>query len=133
MLGSKFVRFLSILKQEVNSSSNFASFFIVMTHNSSVNFKLLLFILWIKEYHHSPNFVTFKCSGENLPYSSCNFPNHKSVFLQKNKKKHFMAPFYGWGSTASRLELLHGDSLPFTTKFPEIPVTHFIDPRKMKD
>ena len=33
-----------------------------------------------------------------------------------------MAPFYGWGSTASRLEPLRGCSLLFTTKFPEIPV-----------
>ena len=32
-----------------------------------------------------------------------------------------MAPFYGWGSTASRLEPLQGGSLLFTTKFPEIP------------
>ena len=31
-----------------------------------------------------------------------------------------MAPFYGWGSTASRLESLRGGSLLFTTKFPEI-------------
>ena len=31
-----------------------------------------------------------------------------------------MAPFYGWGSTASRLEPLRGGSLLFTTKFPEI-------------
>ena len=38
-----------------------------------------------------------------------------------------MAPFYGWGSTASRLEPLQGGSLLFTTKFPEIPGTHFID------
>ena len=38
-----------------------------------------------------------------------------------------MAPFYGWGSTASRLEPLRGGSLLFTTKFPEIPGTHFID------
>ena len=38
-----------------------------------------------------------------------------------------MAPFYGWGSTASRLEGLPGGSLLFTTKFPEIPGTHFID------
>ena len=30
-----------------------------------------------------------------------------------------MASFYGWGSTASRLEPLRGDSLLFTTKFPE--------------
>ena len=32
-----------------------------------------------------------------------------------------MAPFYGWGSTASRLEPLRGGSLLLTTKFPEIP------------
>ena len=32
-----------------------------------------------------------------------------------------MAPFYGWSSTASRLEPLRGGSLLFTTKFPEIP------------
>ena len=38
-----------------------------------------------------------------------------------------MAAFYVWGSTASRLEPLRGDSLPFTTKVPEIPGTHFID------
>ena len=35
-----------------------------------------------------------------------------------------MAPFYGWGSTASRLEPLRGGSLLFTTKFPDIPGTH---------
>ena len=32
-----------------------------------------------------------------------------------------MAPFYGWGSTASRLRPLQGGSLLFTTQFPEIP------------
>ena len=32
-----------------------------------------------------------------------------------------MAPVYGWGSTASRLEPLRGGSLLFTTKFPESP------------
>ena len=35
-----------------------------------------------------------------------------------------MAPFYGWGSTASRLQPLRGGSLPFTIQFPEIPGTH---------
>ena len=30
-----------------------------------------------------------------------------------------MAPFYGWGSTTSRLEPLERGSLLFTTKFPE--------------
>ena len=42
-------------------------------------------------------------------------------------KKNFMIPFYGWVSTASRLEPLRGGSLLFTTKFPEIPGTRFID------
>ena len=36
-----------------------------------------------------------------------------------------MAPFYGWGSTASRLEPLRGDSLLFTTKFPFFSIYHF--------
>ena len=40
-----------------------------------------------------------------------------------------MSPFYGWGSTALRLEPLRGDSLLFTTKFPEIPGTHQKDER----
>ena len=44
-----------------------------------------------------------------------------------------MAPFYGWGWTASRLELLRGGSLLYNTKFPEIPGTHFINLGKMKD
>ena len=48
------------------------------------------------------------------------------------KKKNFMAPFYGWGSTASRLEPLRRGSLLFTTKFPEFPGTHFIDLGRMK-
>ena len=43
-----------------------------------------------------------------------------------------MAPFYEWGSTASRLEPHRRSSLLFITKFPEIPGTHFIDLRSMK-
>ena len=82
MLRSKFVKFLMPIFKQVNSSSNFASFFIVMAHNFSVDFKLTLFLLWIKGSHQYANFETFNCSGENLPYSSCHFPNHKSVFLQ---------------------------------------------------
>ena len=53
--------------------------------------------------------------------------------MWKRKKKNFMAPFYGWGSTASRLQPLQGGSLLFTTQFPEIPGTHFIDLGRMKD
>ena len=43
-----------------------------------------------------------------------------------------MTPFYGWSSTASKLEPLRGGSLLFTTKFPQIPGTHFIDLGRMK-
>ena len=42
-----------------------------------------------------------------------------------------MAPFYGWGSTTSRLELLQGGSLVFTTKFQETG-TDFINLGRMK-
>ena len=60
---------------------NFASFFIVITHNSPVDFKLIHFLLGIKVPHKSSKFwvPTFKCSGKNLPNSSCYFPNHKSI------------------------------------------------------
>ena len=56
---------------------------------------------------------------------------HKSGLTLK-KKNNFMAPFYGWSSTASRLQPLRGGSLLFTTQFPEIPGTHFIDLVRMK-
>ena len=60
-------------------------------------------------------------------------------FNQRNKHTlththtNFIAPFYGWGSIASRLEPLRGGSLLFTTKFPEIPGTHFINLGRMTD
>ena len=41
-----------------NSFSDFLSFFIVMTHNSSVNFKFIHFLLWTKGSHQSLNFET---------------------------------------------------------------------------
>ena len=43
-----------------------------------------------------------------------------------------MASFYGWGSTASRLEPLLGGSLLYNIKFPEIPAAHFINLGRMK-
>ena len=43
-----------------------------------------------------------------------------------------MAPFYGRGSTASRLEPLQRGSLLFITKFPEISGTYFTDLGRMK-
>ena len=66
----------------------------------------------------------YKCSITCM-YEAC---QAVSAFLKKN----FMAPFYGWGSTASRLVPLRGGSLFFTTKFPDIPGTHFINLGKMK-
>ena len=42
-----------------------------------------------------------------------------------------MAPFNGWGSTASRLQPLRGASLLLTIQFPESPGTHFIDLGRM--
>ena len=50
----------------------------------------------------------------------------------RKKTLNFMAPFYRWGSTASRLEPPRRGSLLFTAKFLEIPGTHFIDPGRMK-
>ena len=73
---------MSILKRQVSFSSIFVSFFIVMTHNASVNFKVIHFLLWAKGSHQSSSFDNFECSGENLPNSSCHFPSNKSVFLQ---------------------------------------------------
>ena len=54
------------------------------------------------------------------------------VWYEGLKKTNFMASFYGWGSTASRLEPLRGGSLLFTTNIPETPGTHFINLRRMK-
>ena len=89
----KFVKFfMSFLKEQVIFPSDFAAHWngtsipLQILHHSSlswpVNFKLIHFLLWIKGSFQSPNFETFDCSGENLPNSSCHFPNYKSVFLQ---------------------------------------------------
>ena len=58
-----------------------------------------------------------------MSFSTGQLPSVLKIVIKKN----FMAPFCGWGSTASRLEPLRGGSLLFTTKFPEISGTHFID------
>ena len=71
-----------------------------------ISFKLIHFQLWTKESHQSPNFETFKCSGENLPYSSCHFPNHKSVFLQilhHSSVSWKITPLYFLGQTLNTL------------------------------
>ena len=56
---------MSILKQQVNFSLYFSSFFSVITHNSSVTFYLMHFLLWKKVSHEGTNFDTFKCFDEN--------------------------------------------------------------------
>ena len=73
---------MSILKRQVNSSSDFLSFFSVISYNSCVSLQLMDFLLWSKGSHENTNFDIFNCSDENLLNSSCHFPNHKSVFLQ---------------------------------------------------
>ena len=55
--------------------------------------------------------------------------NETLQWTSESIEKNYMTPFYGWGSTASRLEPLWRGSLLFTTKFSEIPGTHFINLR----
>ena len=57
-----------------------------MTDNSSVDFKLILFQLWIKGSHQNPNFETFKCSGEicHIPYVIFQTTSHLKVMLDKS-------------------------------------------------
>ena len=69
-------------------------------------------------HHFFKNFVSYLKSIECIRFTAY--------------KKSFVAPFCGWGSTASRLEPLRGGSFFLTTKFPEIPCTHFIDLGRMK-
>ena len=70
-----------ILNWQVKSSSNFTSFFIVITHNLPKNFQITYFLLCIGELNKSSNFETFVYFGENLLNSSCHFPNYKPVFF----------------------------------------------------
>ena len=97
---------MSILKRQVNSVSNFASSFIVITQNSLVSFKLIHILLYIKGFNESPNFEDFVCFGENLPNSSCHFPNHKSVFLQilyHTLVSWNIAPLYSFSSVLMKI------------------------------
>ena len=80
-LSSARIKIHQILYVNFETTSQLLFKFCIILH-SSVNFKLIHFLLWIKESHQSPNFKTFECSGKNLPNSSYHFPNHKSVFLQ---------------------------------------------------
>ena len=79
---------------------------------------------------HIPN-TSLWCSNQPLHYGSWTLKlkgKLKTMIIKKN----FIALFYGWGSTASRLQPLWGGSLPFTIQFPENPGTHFIDLGRIK-
>ena len=53
-----------------------------MAHKSSVNFKLIHFLLWIKGSHQIPNIEAFVGSGESLPNFSCHFRNQILVIFE---------------------------------------------------
>ena len=61
----------------------------------------------------------------NLSMEVASHNNYSQQLYNLKKKKNLVAPFHGWGSTASRLEPLRGSNLLFTTKFPDILGTHF--------
>ena len=69
------------------------------------------------------------CYHEPFPN---NRKNQRKQTIDLHLKKNVKAPFYRWGSIASKLEPLWGGSLLFTTKLQEIPGTHFINLRRMK-
>ena len=72
---------------------------------------------------------TFKGSNNRFLVPFTNNLSRTAIFL----KKLYGPFFYWWGSIAARLEPLQGGSLLFTTKFPEIPGTYFINRGRMKD
>ena len=87
----------------------------VNCHNTIVNMTLYI-------WDSGSQYLLFNIFTWKKPvYVSCKL----LVFFQNlidKKNQNFMAPFYGWGSTASRLQPLRGGSLLFTTEFPDILV-----------
>ena len=81
--------------------------------------------------HHSTKWFSFKInhSENNITFQHNKYKvNFEILYISlKTFKKKIVAPFYGWGSTALRLEPLRGSSLLFIIKFLEIPGTHFIE------
>ena len=66
LIALKSTKFLmSFLEPRASFSSNFASLFSVMRHNSSVLFHLKLYMLWTKGADQSANFQTLDFSHEN--------------------------------------------------------------------
>ena len=86
----KFVKLLmSILKRQVSSSSVFVSFFTVMKHNFSVNFKLIHFLLWTKgffflsgfSFTDTDNLQDSRGREGTIFYSTLPLPSHKVPIL----------------------------------------------------
>ena len=74
-------------------------------------------------YHHSHK-KRKDIVWKHRPYWWYFLLNLKYLGLNRALKKktlNFMAPFYRWGSTASRLQPLREGSLLFTIQFSEIP------------
>ena len=65
--------------------------------------------------------------GGSLCFGDSGIGDNPKLFL-----KNFMAPFYGWGSTAKAAKPLRGESLLFTTTFSGIPGTHLTNLGMMK-
>ena len=63
MLGSKFAKFISFLKQQIRCFSNFASLFSVMKQNHSALLWLDLYVISAKGAYHSTNLVKFHMSS----------------------------------------------------------------------
>ena len=68
---------MSSLKPRVSFALNFASYFSVMTHNSSEIFWLKHYMLGKKKAHQSITFQNFECFNESSHNSSCHFWNNK--------------------------------------------------------
>ena len=63
MLGSKFTKFISFLKQQIRCFSNFASLCSVMKQNHSALLWLDLYVISAKGAYHSTNLVKFHMSS----------------------------------------------------------------------
>ena len=70
------------MKRQVSSSSEFSLFFSVITHNSSVNFSLMHFLLCAKGSNQRPILTLPSVMMKICAKVLMSFPNHKPVFLQ---------------------------------------------------
>ena len=90
-LGSKFTKFLSLLKQQIGFSSNFASLFSVLRHSSSVLFQLKFLYFQQKEPIKVQFWWNFTWSVKSLNFCTlmgffCQ--NHIKFHLKKTQKSY---------------------------------------------